>query len=185
MPSSSPVTDLLGPDAAESSRRRDRSIHLRNNGRDRKWRRGNVEYRPSRGAELNLRHAVNDQRVSHCLKCSCRDCVSEDIERPGHRCARCYGDIARNEADIAAFTRPEHQAVRPESHRLTIAIGCPVMDTERDQGNFHRARSSASFPNSLGRSNSAVRYTFTLTSMVNVACCASAKLNLRRPEIAR
>jgi hypothetical protein len=49
-------------------------------------------------------------------------------------------NVARNQAKIAALTRAKHQTVRPEAHRLTVAIGCPVMDLERDQRKLRHER---------------------------------------------
>jgi hypothetical protein len=85
----------------------------------------------------------------HRLKCGRRDGVAEYIQRPGHHCTGCHHNIARDELKLAAFTRSEHQAMRPEMHRLMITIGRPVMNPERDQENLHRARSSVSFQVSL------------------------------------
>src|ERR1700675_5092849 len=49
-------------------------------------------------------------------------------------------NVPRNQAKIAALTRAKHQTVRPEAHRLTVAIGCPVMDLERDQRKLRHER---------------------------------------------
>ena len=60
--------------------------------------------------------------------------------RPGHHRSGHHHHVARNQAKIAALTRAKHQTVRPEAHRLTVAIGCPVMDLERDQRKLRHER---------------------------------------------
>ena len=67
------------------------------------------------------------------LKRGGRDGIAEDILRPGHHCGGRHRHIARDQAKIAALARAKHQSVRPEAHRLTVAIGCLVTDPERDQ----------------------------------------------------
>ena len=82
---------------------------------------------------LEFRDAVDHEIVCQALKIGRRDGIAEDIMSPGHNGVRCHRHIVRNQAKIAAFPRANHQTVRPEAHRLTVAIGCLVMDPERDQ----------------------------------------------------
>ncbi len=42
-------------------------------------------------------------------------------------------NLAGERAEVPALTRPKHQTVRPEAHRLTIAIDCLVLKLERVQ----------------------------------------------------
>ena len=94
---------------------------------------GDVEDGPGGGVVLEFRDAVDHEIVGQGLKTGRRDRIAEDIMRPGHHRVGRHRHIARNQAKIAALTRAEHQTVRPEAHRLTVAISCLVMDLERDQ----------------------------------------------------
>lgn len=92
-----------------------------------------LEDRPRGRVELEFRHTVDHEIIGHAPEGRGRHGVAEDILRPGNRSGRRHRHVAGNQAKITAFTRTKHQLVRPKAHRLTIAIGCPVMDLECDQ----------------------------------------------------
>ena len=84
--------------------------------------------------EFEIGDAVDREIVGHGLKGRDRDGIAEDIPRPGHGCGRSYAYLIRHEVNVAALTRTKHQTVRSQPHRLGIAIGCSVFNSEGDQG---------------------------------------------------
>ena len=136
-PAPSPATALPGPDIAESSGRRDPSTHRRNIVMGKKWPRRRRRKRAKRRRRVGVPRRYQSRDCRPWSETGCRYGIAEDVMRPVHRGGGRHRHIARNQPKIAALTRAKHQAVRPKAYQLTVAIGCPVMDPERDQRKLH------------------------------------------------
>jgi hypothetical protein len=71
--------------------------------------------------------------LSRGLKHGCRNRVAVDVVGPCHDRSGRYCESARNQMQISALSRTEHQSVRPQGHLFAEAICCFVMDFQRDQ----------------------------------------------------
>ena len=61
-----------------------------------------------------------------------RDGIGKHVLHPVLRAVRRRRQRGRQHADVVRGTRPEHHAVRRELHRFVVAIGCDVLDFEKD-----------------------------------------------------
>jgi hypothetical protein len=69
---------------------------------------GDAEDRPGGCIELEFRDTVDYQIIGHGLEGGSRNCIAEDIVRPGQHGFGRYRNMTRYQAQIAAFTRSKH-----------------------------------------------------------------------------
>jgi hypothetical protein len=81
---------------------------------------------------LEFRDAIDHEIVGQGLKTGCRDGIAS--------CAQVTAAAGVTVTSLEIRRAGEASSGGPKAHRLTVAIGCPVMDPERDQRTLQDGR---------------------------------------------